>query len=1138
MIYDKNQIQHITSFEPSVHSGVTFSNKNKHHELVTSEDKHEQVENKDLWKWICEKKEPISYEDIDLMISMTENKMEYEIVVDENEYMKCFDLTMKNSSIENETYKIQIHVYAKKFVFAHIHIYNSIYVQYPVNYDDELYSHQFLIQNFKSSLFKEFHLHKNEYTSNVYRSYYKDTCSICKKCDTVISMKHIINQSKCYSCHVEKNKNNMHLYSPSHIDIFPNMIFLKKICLTEFLFSDCSSHGSCFGDIHSYTTDDESNIKSYNELVNESEDDMLHDIGVMFKEDDVFDDTGSEISYYNEFLSSKKSIVTLLKKKRESFIKFDSFYKTKLLEHDKSLYPKDICHINEYGFDITCTIDNLIYFNKKPNKTTCWYINEQGDLEQYESEKKFDDIHISHKQKNKMIYYIVNSKTSQFTINHQFDQSILCSKGYHPIITEDQNTYCTFFNYYQYQDENDFYKIIITKQKKVIFDVYFLNEKQNETISIDTVAGCDEINDQQSKIITSKKEKIEVLVNEYKTSFDMIPDDEFVLEYTKSLIEYKTYNIFITYNHNRKIQYGIFDFVIRIKEIRFDDKNFYAQSIYYNKNKGIKGNIYLKENFIIRGFYKLKSMELNVCDSILSIKIKDKPSFILGKCDTQQFYGIEMNMNMQHKLQTYVIENGMSIDFFSKKMHKLVSYLHGFRHNYINHNKKKQMPILYKMESYDIHIPVFCKHDHGYIDNITTYPLVQYTFGFFDKIKKAVINVVNNDTNQLEKTKEYDYKKIVNQNINADKITPILDTKEKEENIHFIQIGYKAAKTPDRKPCIVKLGIYKDAKIIYSSKFNKCRANKVRVLDIIHVEEKDREFFTSENDNPQELVTSKDKHHELVTSKDKHRELVTSKDKPSVKPMKLKIALSFIHKENQSFTYNLYEDIVIENFDMDSKNDCGSGIHYHVDIQEVYKWFKHTPDDLYKAIDTDEIVVQDGKQYSVRKYIPILQLKSFEQTHNGEQHNNLYDGDEIQKNKLMHIITTYLSNKNKYDEQVLNDTYEKIKFLETYLDTLKIADIFQEIENVLPVESESQIIEYPIEKNEDEKIEKGEDEIVIENLDDYFFHTIEDEIILDDHADYFVSNYSINDDIGYENEKSTIQIIEKKNEPHFLKKRK
>lgn len=130
---------------------------------------------------------------------------------------------------------------------------------------------------------------------------------------------------------------------------------------------------------------------------------------------------------------------------------------------------------------------------------------------------------------------------------------------------------------------------------------------------------------------------------------------------------------------------------------------------------------------------------------------------------------------------------------------------------------------------------------------------------------------------------------------NESRLTLKTDLMSKPDKYNY---GYKAALTLDGKKCIIKLLIPSDSKIISSLKDTKCRTDYCIPIRIVKYDLVD-DAFVLKNDF-------------------------------------IEIAENFVYKNK--ITYKINEPIRIPDFDLTNDEVCLPGVHFHVLVNEIFRW--------------------------------------------------------------------------------------------------------------------------------------------------------------------------------------------------------
>lgn len=174
--------------------------------------------------------------------------------------------------------------------------------------------------------------------------------------------------------------------------------------------------------------------------------------------------------------------------------------------------------------------------------------------------------------------------------------------------------------------------------------------------------------------------------------------------------------------------------------------------------------------------------------------------------------------------------------------------------------------------------------------------------------------------------------------------------------------GYKAALSKNGDFCIVKLKIPADALVACDNLMEKYRASKCVVLAINKVSINNGKMFYVENTKDTECPICLDNTASYAASPCNHRLcedcwLKISREHNNKCPFcvqnirsvtkiiddeskeEITVAYSFIY--NSDLAYVVGQEISIDNFDRDLAIPCGPGIHFQLEVSEVFKWFEY-----------------------------------------------------------------------------------------------------------------------------------------------------------------------------------------------------
>lgn len=139
--------------------------------------------------------------------------------------------------------------------------------------------------------------------------------------------------------------------------------------------------------------------------------------------------------------------------------------------------------------------------------------------------------------------------------------------------------------------------------------------------------------------------------------------------------------------------------------------------------------------------------------------------------------------------------------------------------------------------------------------------------------------------------------------------------------------GYKAAKLKNGNPCIVKLAIPKNAKVVIPAEEEKCRTQTAIPIGIFKINikynEKELEKYKSYAMNHDLLMLTQVANiYHSIEIKIKNSE---------------KVCFSSVYPSDR-LTYELDKQIYIEDFDLDPLKLCAKGIHFHMLIEHALSW--------------------------------------------------------------------------------------------------------------------------------------------------------------------------------------------------------
>lgn len=197
-----------------------------------------------------------------------------------------------------------------------------------------------------------------------------------------------------------------------------------------------------------------------------------------------------------------------------------------------------------------------------------------------------------------------------------------------------------------------------------------------------------------------------------------------------------------------------------------------------------------------------------------------------------------------------------------------------------------------------------------------------------------------------------------------------------QKNIYEGHVGYKAARTSENKKCVVKLYVSGDSKIAWEPISDKYRTNFATVMSIKLIKERHGKFYLERDLLPEECPICRDAIATHVSIPCRHkfcskcweRKFCDDKkcylcrgDVTSVMALNIDVydgmlgeirkngivyqdtfipeAYSFIH--TGTFVYRAGDPVIETQFDGNLDKTCLPGIHYHENLEDVFKWFEY-----------------------------------------------------------------------------------------------------------------------------------------------------------------------------------------------------
>ncbi len=642
-----------------------------------------------------------------------------------------------------------------------------------------------------------------------------------------------------------------------------------------------------------------------------------------------------------------------------------------------------------------------------------WIMFYRGDIINYYCHKYDPPYHyITYKKNDKMIIYVIDDPQksqnfglpdfSSLKINDIFSGSFNCCN------VSDSNISVKYFHYYENTNNKIYHRKIIYEKKNnvanIIFDAGLIKDNKS-TIA----AGCDDPLCEPDNLTV------------YKNIYHIHDDKLFTRKIICSFKFFQTLKITTKTTDKKNIYMFDNSFNLVKKKVIHVNKELYIQLFLYIKNRIFilyyenDGSYSYKHNLPTRGYLEFDNFKYDIYDCRMNIYYQNHLMFAVDYKSNMTFFDGTKRLSNDDKknlFQSYLLQWPNLKNDYDNMMQIFQNADHCHRYDQDNpiHDLSAQVITsnLVTIENKSNQILRFKYVCH---DDETRFNLLE--MGLFHRVKKIIIEKAQDLNIISSSTKEYKPNGF-QKKINDDKQNNVVTTVAKlTQDDSFCQIGYKACKTSNNIKCIVKLGIYFTSNVVYSARYDKYRTDKAYVIDIL-----------DGNGN-------------------------------IFKP-KVYTAYPFIYDRGSfighNFQYNLHESVNVSDFNDNVNDDCGKGIHYHNDMQDVKRWFSYSLKDLYTEVHSEVSI--GGDRYNKTEYVPIFHLENFEYVVDGKKYNNLYteskqiNQKKIQKNKLIYLIREYLLQKNIYFPYVVMYIYEKIKKLAPLMGLIKNQEIITEMDKL------------------------------------------------------------------------------------------
>ncbi len=679
----------------------------------------------------------------------------------------------------------------------------------------------------------------------------------------------------------------------------------------------------------------------------------------------------------------------------------------KVLDTD-TIITKTWCTKMKFYTKIECFINSDKYYD---------YVNTQGDYKKYTLQIGEFEIEI----KQSACGFMTNIFIDPVTINcHSVDMPNMYN-----IITN-QEYIKNNYKKREFNIQNLFVKDIVTVYQKIFTPNYIINRKQEyqeNTLVFDAVSQLffnsnqfiTNMQKSHSQLIIVHINKLRIkniyeyimkrhdgnikihtegdnmyFVTERYDDGELIYVDNTVFDISATTIEDNLSIELIGYKTGKKV-YGmeknqkIYDNGNLITEIHIVDKKEYCKTTFWHE----------EGQYRVEYFKDIKKANTvyneDKCYSTTKI-IKD------GKIIFWRIYtGDDVDDSDQIALNEHII----IWDTCDDDKYIMDTFIDGV-HDFIKSCDKSTRPILPKLtclpESEIIHIDddTEIHFEYEYQDGQhPDFPNL-ITYGNTNNKLKQVISTTRKNGKTTSKSK-YNYTRLGQEKassvIGSDGKLRVKTSKDKKGIKGMI--GFKAGRTKDDNPCVIKLFIPSNAKVSFSS-YDKYRANRVKVLDIREVYENDKDIYIDYYGRVKSICILCKHKSSYIISPCRHalcsncwiKTINSTKSGPPkclycYKSIKKTIDPEPIFSENDSlstcyscvhtkdFVYKLGEWITIPNYNNDLSVVCAPGIHYQRRVKDIFKWAVDVDFRIKPDIVPLKIVEDNPEQIEVEDLIHI-----------------------------------------------------------------------------------------------------------------------------------------------------------------------